>query len=87
MNPALQPSTPSKTLDPSEVSFGRSADGMPVALVAENAYAMAPGRNGGHYLAYGRRIAQPMTEWTRSDFYGHGGDLANQAAFRAKMIE
>ena len=87
MNPVLQPSAPSKPPDASGVSFGRSADGMLVALVAENAYAMAPGRNGGHYLTHGWRIARPMREWTRSDFYGHGGDLADEAAFRSKVLE
>ena len=28
-----------------------------------------------------------MAEWTRSDFYGHGGDLADEAAFRSKVLE
>lgn len=67
--------------------FGRSADGMLVALVGENAYAMAPARNGGHFLASGWRIARPMSEWTRDDFYSHGGRLADEAAFRAKVLE
>lgn len=68
-------------------SFGRSADGMLVALVGQNAYAMAPGRDGRHYLATGWRIARPMAEWNRSDFYGHGGDIADEAAFRSKVQE
>jgi hypothetical protein len=67
--------------------FGRSADSMSVALVADNAYAMMPGRKGKHYLACGWRIARRMAEWTRVDFYGHGGDLADEAAFRAKVLE
>lgn len=69
------------------VSFGRSADNMPVALVGDYAYAMAPARNGRHYLVSGWRIARPMSEWTRDDFYGHGGGLADEAAFRAKVME
>lgn len=79
-------STPA-TPGPFVVSFGRSADGMPVALVGEHAYAMAPGRDGRHLLVSGWRIARPMSEWTRADFYGHAGELADEAAFRAKVAE
>jgi hypothetical protein len=79
--------TSSEAPDASAASFGQSADGMLVALVGENAYAMAPGRDGRHYLVSGWRIARPMAEWTRSDFYGHGGELADEAAFRAKILE
>ncbi|WP_315927635.1 DUF7007 domain-containing protein [Mesorhizobium sp. SP-1A] len=68
-------------------SFGCSADGMSVALVGETAYAMAPGRNGRHYLVSGWRIARPMAEWTREDFYGHAGELADQEAFRAQVLD
>uniref|UniRef100_UPI0019542AA2 DUF7007 domain-containing protein n=2 Tax=Pseudomonadota TaxID=1224 RepID=UPI0019542AA2 len=28
-----------------------------------------------------------MAEWKRSDFYGHTGELADEAAFRAKIAE
>jgi len=88
MSQVLQTSpTSSEARDSSGASFGHSADHMAVAPVAENAYAMAPGRDGRHYLAHGWRIARPMAEWMRSDFYGHGGDLANEAAFRAKVLE
>ncbi len=88
MNPSLSSCSPtSMAPDTSGASFGRSADGMLVALVGVNAYAMTPGRDGRHYLASGWRIARPMSEWTRSDFYGHGGDLADEAAFRAKVLE
>jgi hypothetical protein len=69
------------------VSFGRSADGMLVALVGDNAYAMTPARDGRHFLSLGWRIAQPMSKWTRDDFYGHGGELADETAFRAKVME
>ncbi|AMS45540.1 hypothetical protein FHS67_004955 [Aminobacter aminovorans] len=71
----------------SGASFGRSADGMPVALIGEHAYAMAPGRDGRHFLVSGWRIARPMSAWTRADFYGHAGELADEAAFRAKVAE
>lgn len=69
------------------VSFGRSADGMIVALAGDTAFAMLPGRNGKHFLATGGRLRRPMTEWTRADFYGHSGDLADEAAFRSRVLE
>lgn len=80
-------SPPTEAPDPSGASFGRSADGMLVALVGEHAYAMAPGRDGRHFLVSGWRITRPMAEWSRSDFYGHLGDLADEPAFRAKVFE
>lgn len=83
----IQTSAPSQAPDMSGALFGHSADGILVALVGDNAYAMMPGRHGKHYLASGWRIARPMTEWTRSDFYGHGGDLADETAFRSKVLE
>ncbi|CAH1648201.1 DUF7007 domain-containing protein [Chelatococcus asaccharovorans] len=83
----IQASAPSEPPDMAGAVFGRSADGMPVALVADKAYAMMPGREAKHYLACGWRIARRMAEWTRADFYGHGGDLADEAAFRAKVLE
>lgn len=80
VNPAITPGSPG-------VSFGRSADGMLVALVGDNAYAMAPAHDGRHFLGSGWRIARPMPEWTRADFFGHGGDLADEDAFRTKILE
>lgn len=70
-----------------EVSFGRSVDGFPVALVGETAFAMLPVRDGRHFLATGWRIRRPIAEWTRNNFYGHAGDLADEAAFRAHVEE
>lgn len=70
-----------------EVAFGRSADGMTVALVGETAFCMTPARDGRRYLVTAWDIRKPMAEWTRSDFYGHSGDLADEAAFRAKVLE
>lgn len=67
--------------------FGRSAEGFAVALVADNAFAMVPRRDGGHYLATGWRLARPLADWTRTDFYGHAGDLADEAAFRSRVEE
>lgn len=70
-----------------EVAFGRSADGFAVASVADTAFAMLPSRDGRHYLASAWRIGRPMEQWTRADFYGHSGELADEAAFRAKVME
>lgn len=69
------------------VEFGTSADGFPVARVGDHAFAMLPGRRGTHFLATGWRIASPITAWERSDFYGHSGRLADEAEFRAKVLE
>ena len=70
-----------------EVEFGRSSEGFPVACVGDSAFAMLPARDRRHYLATGWRIPRPLTEWRRSDFYGHSGELADEAAFRAKVLE
>lgn len=70
-----------------EVEFGRSGDGYLVARVGDTAFAMLPGRDARHYLATGWRINRPIAEWKRSDFYGHSGALANEAAFRTKVVE
>ncbi|AMS45387.1 DUF7007 domain-containing protein [Aminobacter aminovorans] len=69
------------------VMFGRSREGFPVALVGDNAFAMVPGKDSRHYLATGWRIARSLDEWARSDFYGHSGELADEAAFRARVEE
>lgn len=69
------------------VLFGVSRDGFPVALVGDNAFAMVPGPEGRHYLATGWRIGRPLDAWTRSDFYGHSGELADEVAFRARVEE
>lgn len=70
-----------------EVEFGQTADGMLAARVADNAFAMAWGREGAHYLVTAWRISRPIAEWKRADFYGHSGDLADEAAFRARVLE
>ncbi len=87
MTQPLSSLSPHSTLDSSGVSFGRSSDGMLVALLGDHAFAMMPTRDGRHYLASGWHISRPISEWKRDDFYGHGGDLADEAAFRAKVLE
>lgn len=78
---------PKDAPDSSGPSFGHSADGLLVALVADNAYAMMPGRNGGYYLATGWRIPRTLAKWTRDDFNSNLGDLADEAAFRGRVLE
>lgn len=87
MSQILEASAASEAPDASGATFGRSADGMLVALVGEHAFAMVPARDGRHYLASGWRIRRPMSEWIRPDFYGHSGEIADEPAFRAKVLE
>ena len=67
--------------------FGCSAEGLLVARVGDNAFAMVPCRDGRHFLATGWRLTRPLATWSRDDFYGHSGDLADEAAFRAVVAE
>ncbi|WP_108461627.1 DUF7007 domain-containing protein [Devosia naphthalenivorans] len=86
---ALAPSieTSNSTLGIPGVEFGRSADSMLVARVGDHAFTMVPARDGQHFLASGWRIDRPLEQWRRDDFYGHSGELADDADFRAKVLE
>ncbi len=68
-------------------AFGRSADGMPVALVGDTAFGMAPALGDRYFLVTAWRLRKPMAEWVRDDFYGHSGELADESAFRARVLE
>ena len=87
MNPLLNDIHDNETPSFLGVSFGCSADGLLVALVGDTAFAMVPGREGKFFLASGWRIGRPIPEWMRSDFYGHSGELADEAAFFLKVQE
>lgn len=67
--------------------FGRSADGLTVARIGDAAYAMIPTADGRYCLGSGWRLSKPLSDWKRSDFYGHGGDVADEAAFHAFVQE
>ena len=67
--------------------FGRSADGLIVARIGDAAYAMIPTADSRYFLGSGWRLSKPLSDWKRSDFYGHGGDVADEAAFRALVQE
>ena len=69
------------------VEFGRSSEGFPVARLDELRLAMLPRRSGGWYLASAWRLTRPLCELTRAEFYGHDGELADEAAFRARVLE
>lgn len=81
----ITPASPSRHLPVVEV--GRSADGLLVARVGDSAFAMVPARQGRHFLATGWRLSRPLDTWKRDDFYGHSGDVADEAAFRALVAE
>lgn len=69
------------------VDFGHSADGLLVARVGDATFAMVPTTRGRHYIASAWRLSRPLVEWRRSDFFGHDGDVADEAAFREYVVE
>ncbi|WP_295808956.1 hypothetical protein [uncultured Nitratireductor sp.] len=73
--------------DMSEVEFGTSAEGFPVARLDDTAYAMLPGTDGTHHLAAAWFMRRPLHELVRGDFNGFHGALADEVTFRAKMAE
>ncbi|MCU0732586.1 MAG: hypothetical protein MUE84_13515 [Hyphomonas sp.] len=84
MSTALAPRIPTSFPIP---EFGQSADGLTVTRIGDAAYAMIPKREGGYFLGSGWRLSKPFAEWKRADFYGHGGDIADEVAFRAFVQE
>ncbi|MBO9463333.1 MULTISPECIES: hypothetical protein [Stappiaceae] len=70
-----------------EVRFAISAEGFPVAQVGDTAFAMLPGRGDIYFLATAWCVRRPPDELVRNDFYGHGGVLGGEEAFRAKVLE
>ncbi len=78
---------PGGTPDPSGIRFATSADGFPVARLGDTAFAMLAGREARHFLATCWFVRRPLEDLTRNDFYGHGGQLDDEAEFRAKVLE
>lgn len=70
-----------------EVRFATSAEGFPVAQFSDTAFAMLPGRDETYFLGHACRPRRPLEELIRKDFYGHCGVLADQEAFRSKVLE
>lgn len=69
------------------VEFGVSADGFPVARIADTLLAMVPARDGASLLASAWCLTRPLSELTRADFHGHEGLLDDEAEFRARVFE
>ncbi|WP_312418478.1 DUF7007 domain-containing protein [Shinella sp.] len=69
------------------VEFGRTVEGFPVARLGDLLLAMLPRGSGGWYLASAWRLIRQLCELKREEFYGHDGDLADEAAFRARVLE
>ncbi|MGQ0566184.1 MAG: DUF7007 domain-containing protein [Gemmobacter sp.] len=84
MNTAVPPRAPAAVPVP---EYGRSADGLAVARIGDAAFALIPMADGRHFLGSRWRLTKPLSDWKRSDFYGHGGDVADEAAFRAVVQE
>ncbi len=75
------------TADDAAVEFGVSAEGFPVARIADILLAMVTARDGASFLASAWRIVRPLSELTREDFHGHEGRLNDEAAFRTRVFE
>ncbi|MBY3327399.1 hypothetical protein HFO02_28145 [Rhizobium laguerreae] len=84
--PALQ-APEAATPEGPVVDFGRSADDLPVARVGDLVFAMVSGRDGQHFLVSAWRVARPLSELKRDDFYSHHGAVADGAEFQARMFE
>ena len=68
------------------IEFGRSVDNLPVARIGDLVFAMVSGRQE-HFIASAWRVTRPLAELRRDDFYSHHGAVADEAAFRNRMIE
>ncbi|AUX79126.1 DUF7007 domain-containing protein [Sinorhizobium fredii] len=69
------------------VEFGRAADGMTVARIGDLVFAMVPASDGRYFLASAWRVSRPLAALKHEDFYSHHGSVADEAAFRDRMIE
>jgi hypothetical protein len=75
------------TSDDPDVEFGRSADGLLLARVANLVYAMLPSRGGTYFMASAWQLRRPLSELRRDDFHSHYGTVDTEEAFRARMTE
>ena len=87
MNPIDLPDDSASALEDTGVEFGSSSEGFPVARLGDLLLAMLPRSTGGGFLASAWRLARPLSTLRREDFYEHDGELANPAAFRARVLE
>ncbi|MGL3609059.1 DUF7007 domain-containing protein [Rhizobium sp. G187] len=87
MSVSLDVTVSASTPDLSGVEFARSADGLTVARIKDLVMAMMPGPDGLFYLASGFTRSRPLEVLTRADFLGHDGWIADEAAFRLRVLE
>lgn len=85
--PLSPDNTAGSTPEYSGVEFGISANGFPIARISEITLAMLPLPAGGGFLASAWGEHRPLCELTPADFYGHEGRLADEAAFRERVLE
>ncbi|MEF0865062.1 hypothetical protein QDX27_14895 [Rhizobium sp. BR 318] len=87
MNPAHTPQIEASTPEDLGVEFARAADDMAVARIGDLVFAMVPAGGGQYLLASAWRVSRPLAALKRDDFYSHHGAVADEAAFRDRMIE
>lgn len=87
MTAALKSNMEAPTPDLSGVEFAISADGMPVARIADHVLAMVTAPSGFAYLASAVFDRRPLAVLTRADFIGHDGRVCGEAEFRARVAE
>ena len=81
------PGDAASALEDIGVEFGSSSEGFPVARLGDLLLAMLPRTAGGGFLASAWRLAQPLSTLRREHFYGHDGELADEATFRSRVLE
>ncbi|NEI67558.1 DUF7007 domain-containing protein [Rhizobium leguminosarum] len=87
MNPSALQAKAASARDLLGPEISRSADDLPVARVGDLVFAMVSGRDGQHFLVSAWRVARPLSELKRDDFYSHHGAVADEAEFQARMFE
>jgi hypothetical protein len=87
MNPAHTPQIEASTPEDLGVEFARAADDMAVARIGDLVFAMVPAGHGQYLLASAWRLSRPLAALKRDDFYSHYGAVADEAAFRDRMVE
>lgn len=70
--------------DPIAAVFERTSEGLLAAQVEDLAWLALP-VEGGIKIASGWRLAKPLASWSRADFHGAEGVVADEAGFRAHV--
>lgn len=69
------------------VLFARTREDLLVARIGDYAFAMLPGHGGSYYFASAWLLHKPIEEWTHTDFFSRSGEVADEAAFCARVEE